>query len=104
MGIQVCKYATTKVGKDDPNQQALDNQSKTQEKKGKGKMKNETGKWCDFHKIPWNNTDECLSKQSLVVKIKDTESNHDLESDPENIEKTEIIDADPTSIVTTTII
>jgi hypothetical protein len=41
-----------KHGKDDPNQQPLDNQSKTQDKKGKGKMKNDTRKWCDFHKIP----------------------------------------------------
>jgi hypothetical protein len=41
-----------KHGKNDPNQEPLDNQSKTQDKKGKLKMKNDTGKWCDFHKIP----------------------------------------------------
>ena len=41
-----------KHGKDDPNQQPLDNQSKTQEKKGKGKTKNDIGKWCEFHKSP----------------------------------------------------
>jgi hypothetical protein len=41
-----------KHGKDDPNQQPPDNHSKTQDKKGKGKTKNDTGKWCDFHKIP----------------------------------------------------
>ena len=39
-----------------------DNQSKMQEKKGNGKMKKDTGKLCDFHKIPWHNTDECRSK------------------------------------------
>jgi hypothetical protein len=71
-----------KHSKDDPNQQPLDNQSKTQDKKGKGNMKNDTRKWCDFHKIPWHNTDECRLKQSLVVEVKDIEPNPDLESDP----------------------
>jgi hypothetical protein len=93
-----------KHGKDDPNQQPPNNQSKTQEKKGKGKTKNDTGKWCDFHKIPWHNTDECRSKQSLVVEVKDKEPNPDSESDPENIENRQIIDADPTATVTTTTI
>jgi hypothetical protein len=80
------------------------NQSKTQDKKGKGNMKNDTGKWCDFHKIPWHNTDECHSKQSLLVEVKDKESNLDLESDPENIENKQIIDANPAAIVATTTI
>jgi hypothetical protein len=84
-----------KHGKDDPNQQPLDNHSKTQDKKGKVKMKNDTGKWCDFHKIPWHNTDECRSKQSLVVEVKDTEPNPDSEFDPENIENRQIINARP---------
>jgi hypothetical protein len=73
----------SKHGKDDPNQQCSDNQSKTQEKRGNGKMKNDTGKWCDFHKIPWHNTNECRSKHSLVVEVKDKEPNLDSESDPE---------------------
>jgi hypothetical protein len=50
-------------------------------------MKNDTRKWCDFHKIPWHNTNECRSKQSLVVEVKDKESNPDSKSDLENIEK-----------------
>jgi hypothetical protein len=37
-----------------------------------------------------------------VVKVKDTESNPDSESDPENIQNIQIIDAYPTSIITTT--
>jgi hypothetical protein len=49
-------------------------------------MKNDTGKWCEFHKIPWHNTDECRSKKSLVVEVKDKELNPDSESNPENIE------------------
>jgi hypothetical protein len=64
-------------------------------------MKKDTRKWCDFHKIPWHNTDECRSKQSLVAEIKDKEPNPDSESDYENIGKRQIIDADPTAIVMT---
>jgi hypothetical protein len=54
-------------GKDDPNQQPLDNQSKKHDKKGKGKKKNDIGKWCDFHKILWHNTDECRLKHSFGI-------------------------------------
>jgi hypothetical protein len=51
-----------KYDKDVPNKQSPENQSKPQEKKGHEKMKKDTEKWCDFHKIPWHNTDECRSK------------------------------------------
>jgi hypothetical protein len=93
-----------KYDKDDPNKQSPKNQSKPQEKKGHGKTKKDTEKWCDFHKIPWHNTDECRSKQSLVAEIKDKEPNPDSESDSENTGKRQIIDADPTAIVATTTI
>jgi hypothetical protein len=69
-----------------------------------GRRKKDTRKWCDFHKIPWHNTDECLSKQSLVAEIKDKEPNPDSESNYENTGKRQIIDADPTAIVMTTTI
>jgi hypothetical protein len=58
-----------KYDKDGPNKQSPKNKSKTQENKGHGKTK-DTEKWCDFHKIPWHNTDEYCSKQSSVVEIK----------------------------------
>jgi hypothetical protein len=80
---------------------SLPEKSKPHEKKGHGKTKKDTGKWCDFHKIPWHNTDECRSKQSLVAEIKDKEPNPDSESDSENTGKRQIIDADPTAIVAT---
>jgi hypothetical protein len=71
------------------------------EKKGHGKTKKDTEKWCDFHKSLWNNTDECHSKQSLVAEIKDKEPNPDSKSDSENTGKRQIINADPTAIVAT---
>jgi hypothetical protein len=67
-------------------------------------MKNDSGKWCDLHKIPWHNIDECRLKQSLVVEVKDKEPNPDSKSDLENNEKKHIINADPTAIVTITTI
>jgi hypothetical protein len=57
-----------------------------------------------FPQNPLHNTDECRSKHSLVAEIKDKESNPDSKSDSENIGKRQIIDADPTAIVTTTTI
>jgi hypothetical protein len=55
-------------------------------------------------KKPWNNIDECHSKQSLVAEIKDKDPNPDSEYDSENTSKIQIIDVDPIAIVTTTAI
>jgi hypothetical protein len=48
-----------KYDKDTPNKQSPE---KPHEKNGHRKTKKDTGKWCDFHKSPWHNIDECLSK------------------------------------------
>jgi hypothetical protein len=90
-----------KYEKDNPNRQSPNIQSKPQEKKGHGKTKNYTRKWCNFHKRPWHNTDECHSKQSLVAEIKDKEPNPGSESNYENTGKGHIIDAYPTAIFMT---
>jgi hypothetical protein len=65
-------------------------------------MKKDTGKWCEYHKIPWHNTEQCCSKKSLVVDMKasESEANFDFESNPEGGKQ--IIDAKPSATVTTT--
>jgi hypothetical protein len=65
-------------------------------------MKKEIGKWCEYHKIPWHNTEQYCSKQSLMIDMKasDSEANFDSKSIPEGGKK--IIDAKPSAIVTTT--
>jgi predicted acyl esterase len=79
-----------KYGKGGPNSQgkgqrkyfqSKDNQSKPPRKKGNGKLNKDTRKWCEFHKIPWHNTDECFSKQPLLVETKVTRLDADLEFD-----------------------
>jgi hypothetical protein len=85
--------------KDGPSQY---NHSKMQTRKGNEKTKKDIGKGCELNKIPWHNTDECHSKQSLVAELKASESNtsSDSESDPDKGKW--IIDAEPSAIVTTT--
>jgi hypothetical protein len=65
-------------------------------------MKMDMGKWCEYHKSPWHNIDECHSKKSLVVELKGFESevDSDSESNPEG--EKQIIDVEPSATVATT--
>jgi hypothetical protein len=92
------KHGQSKEGK------PQESQSQMQAKKGNEKSNKDTGKWCEFHNNPWHNTDECRSIQSLVAKLKDKDSNLDLDPDSENNKRRQIIDAEPTTTVTTTTI
>ena len=64
------------------------------------------GKWCEFHNSPTHSTNECQAKHSLVVELKEPESDEFSDSESElekgNDEGKQIIDADPSSIVATT--
>ena len=79
---------------------------KPQAKSNTTKPKREAGKWCEFHKSPTHNTSECQAKQSLVAKIKASESdaysNTGLEPEKGNDIGKKIIDADPNTTVATT--
>lgn len=48
-----------------------DSPSKLQDNKNTMKSKKDRGKWCEFHKIPNQNTNECRDKQFLVAKLND---------------------------------
>ena len=64
----------------------MDNLSKSQGKKGAGKMKKDTRKRREFHKILWNNMDGCHIKKSLLtgMKASELEPNFDSNSNPKN--------------------
>lgn len=47
-----------------------ENPLKMQAKNNTAKTKKDTGKWCEFHKSPTQNTSECQAKQSLMSELK----------------------------------
>ena len=53
------------------------------------------GKQCEVHKIAWKNTNECHSKQSLLVDMKLLESKFGLEYDSNKDKGKYIIYVDP---------
>jgi hypothetical protein len=65
-------------------------------------MKKDMRKWCEYHKIPWHNTEECRSKKSLMVELKafESEVDSDFESNLEGWKR--IIDVEPSATVATT--
>jgi hypothetical protein len=65
-------------------------------------MKKDIKKWCDFHKIPWDNIVDCRSKKSLVVEVKASKSDAVSDSKLEPERGRQIINAEPNTIFSTT--
>jgi hypothetical protein len=64
-------------------------------------MKKDMIKWCEYHQSPWHNTNECHSKQSLVAKLKASESEVDYDSKSNHEGGNHIIDVEPSAMVST---
>jgi hypothetical protein len=73
-----------------------------QQKKDNEKLKKDTEKWCEYHKIPWHNTKEFLSKKSLMVELKASKSKVDFDSESNPEGGKWIINVEPSATVATT--
>ena len=75
-----------------------DNPSKPKENNNTMKSKEDTRKWCEFHKSPTHNTSGCRTKQLLVTELKasesDTCSNPEPQPNKGNGKGKQIIDAE----------
>jgi len=58
----LCRLPTTSDASTSSGPSGSAPPSKPQMKKGNGKAKKNTRKWCELHKSPWHNTDECQAK------------------------------------------
>jgi hypothetical protein len=65
-------------------------------------MNKDTGKWCEYHKIPWHNIKEFFSKQSLVSEMKASNSEADSDSESNLEGGKRIINVEPSATVATT--
>jgi hypothetical protein len=85
--------------------EAQDNLPKLQENNNTAKPKKDTGKWCEFHKSSTHNRSESQAKQSLVTKMRASESDacSNTESEPKkgNDKGKQIIDVKPNATVAT---
>jgi hypothetical protein len=82
--------------------QYKDNQSKLQAKKDTRKTKKDIRKWCNFHKSPLYNIVDFHSKHLLVAEVKSFESDTGYDSEYEPEMGRQIIDVEPSAIVSTT--
>jgi hypothetical protein len=65
-------------------------------------MKKDMGKWCEYHKIPWHNIEECFSKQLLMVELKASKLEVDSDSESNFKGGKRIIDVEPCATVVAT--
>ena len=83
-----------------------DSTPKLQENNNTTKTKKDMGKWCEFHKSPTHNTSDFWAKKSLVVELKASELDAFYDSESKrnkgNEKGKQIIDANPTAIISTT--
>jgi hypothetical protein len=76
--------APTHTTRDKENMATLKNTIPSCNTRREMRRRRNTRKWCEYHKIPWHNSEECHSNQSLVAEMKASKSgvDSDYESNP----------------------